>query len=121
MPDEPASGSPAPDSFTPPNESCGSFRAGHQVHVREPDLGAFHVGQRTLQIVRENRRRQAVRDAVRDLDGFLERTDRDDREHGAEDLFARDRHRGRHAIEHRRRDEAAVVVVFTGERLAAGQ
>ena len=53
------------------------------------------------------RAREAVDRVVREPDGLGLVPERQDRHHRTEDLFARDAHRGRHAVEHRRAQEGA--------------
>ena len=54
------------------------------------------------EIAREDRREQAVRRRVGQLDRLVERVDRDDGRDRAEGLLLRDERVGRHAVEHRR-------------------
>src|SRR5581483_1449883 len=68
----------------------GAGRAG--VDVRDARLQIAHRAERRVDVLREDRRREAVADAVRDADRLVGVGDLDERRRRAEDLLLRDPH-----------------------------
>src|SRR5262249_40061334 len=84
-------------------------------------LDIAHRAERTAHVARVDRAGEAVARAVQYLHRLLEALNFDDREHGTENLFLRDAHRRRDAVENRRPVEPAVDPLLSFVDRAAGQ
>src|SRR5437773_2040066 len=92
-----------------------------QVHVEHPGLGFLRVPERGAEIVRVDRRREAVADGVRGRERRLEVVRWDQAHHRAKDLFLGKRRARVHIREDRGLDEVARPKVATRRRAAVTQ
>src|SRR5690606_11393959 len=101
-------------------ERRGEVGAGAvQVHVAGAQPRRYAL--RVLEVARAHVARQPVRRVVRDADRLLLVAVREDREHGAEDLLARDGHVVAHVGEHGRAHVVALREALRAAGAAGGQ
>src|SRR5579871_5843215 len=92
-----------------------------RVDVHHPGLDVVHEPHDRVGVARVDRRRQAVAQAVHDLEGFLEGPDLDEGEHGSEDLFLRDPVGRPDVAKHGRLHEKPARARSVVQPVAAGQ
>src|SRR5579884_2376680 len=113
--------SPDPAPFHAAKRDLGLAADRRRVDVHHPGLDVVHEPHDRVGIARIDRRRQAVAQAVHDPEGFLERVDLDQGEHGAEDLLLCDPVGPPDVTEHRRLHEKSPRMRSAVQPPAAGQ
>src|SRR2546423_1355473 len=94
---------------------------GRRVDVEDAGLHVFQGAKSAVRVARVDRRRQAVADAVSNLNRVIEVAAFDHRHDRAKDLFLLDAHPRLHACENRRLDEVTILEIATLGAMAAGE
>ncbi len=94
---------------------------GRGVDVDDAGVDVTHRAEGIVDVAGVDRRRQAILDAVGDVDRLVQRFDGNDRRDRAEDLLLRDTHIRPHIAEDRRLVEVTVRVAALFEPVAAEQ
>src|SRR2546423_13184361 len=92
---------------------------GRSVDVEDARLHVFQRAKSAVRVARVDRRRQAIPDAVGNLNRMIEVATFNDRDHRAEDLFLLDTHSRLHASENRRLDKVTILQIATLGALTA--
>src|SRR5215218_2943823 len=95
----------------------GASRA--RVDVHDPGFEVAHRAKGGVDVLRVHRRREPVLHLVRGRHRLVVAVDRDDGQHGTEDLLLGDRRHRLHAVEDRRGEEVAVIELAAGRPAAA--